>query len=349
MSKCKSKDCKKYASYNLEGQTPALYCKEHKKDNMVNVISKTCLHEDCNKRPNYNIEGKKIGLYCVKHKKENMVDVKSKTCLYDRCKKLPTYNLEGQKTCLYCKEHKKENMVNVRHKTCKSDCCITIPTYNLEGETKALYCKEHKKENMVDVIHKTCKSDWCSIRSTDKYEGYCLFCFTNLFPNKQVCRNYKTKELEVTSFVKTNFPDFTWVTDKRINGGCSRRRPDLCLDLGYQIILVEVDENQHIDYDCSCENKRVMELSKDVNHRPIIFIRFNPDEYSIFKDDETIKVTSCWSINKKSGLFTISKKKQKEWKNRLESLKQQINYWSLPDNKSEKMIEVVELFYDQNL
>ena len=32
--------------------------------------------------------------------------------------------------------------------------------------------------------------------------------------------------------------------------------------------------------DCSCENKRIMEISQDLGHRPIVFIRFNPDEYN---------------------------------------------------------------------
>jgi len=53
----------------------------------------------------------------------------------------------------------------------------------------------------------------------------------------------------------------------------------MLLDLGYHVIIVEVDENQHKKYDCSCSNKRIMELSQDVNHRPIVFIRINTDEY----------------------------------------------------------------------
>ncbi len=61
------------------------------------------------------------------------------------------------------------------------------------------------------------------------------------------------------------------------------------LDLGYQVVIVEIDENQNIDYDCSCENKSLMELSLDVNHRPIVFIRFNPDEYT----ENDVKTTSC--------------------------------------------------------
>ena len=52
--------------------------------------------------------------------------------------------------------------------------------------------------------------------------------------------------------------------------------------------IVEIDENQHIEYDCSCENKRIMELSQDVGHRPIIFIRFNPDDYLNYENKITL-------------------------------------------------------------
>jgi hypothetical protein len=113
------------------------------------------------------------------------------------------------------------------------------------------------------------------------------------------------------------------------------------LDLGYQVIVVEIDENQHDSYDCSCENKRLMELSQDVGHRPMVFIRFNPDDY--LNGDG--KVTSCWGINK-LGFCTIKKTKVKEWNERLEVLNAQIEYWTQPENKTEKTIEIVQLFYD---
>ena len=115
------------------------------------------------------------------------------------------------------------------------------------------------------------------------------------------------------------------------------------LDLGYQVIIIEVDENQHIDYDCSCENKRLMELSQDLGHRPIIFIRFNPDDY-IYQDSE--KIVSCWGYNK-SGISIIKKTQKKEWRERLESLKQQINYWCNPENVTNKTIEIIQLYYNQ--
>ena len=169
-----------------------------------------------------------------------------------------------------------------------------------------------------------------------KYEYHCLFCFVHLFPHNPLTRNYKTKEASVVEFVKTTFSQYTWINDKRVQDGCSRRRPDLLLDLGDQVLIIEVDENKHADYDCSCENKRVMELSQDVGHRPIVFIRFNPDSYVV----EDQKVPSCWCLND-DGLCVL--KDKSEWNRRLNALKQQMEYWI--QERTPKTIEVVQLFY----
>ena len=139
------------------------------------------------------------------------------------------------------------------------------------------------------------------------------------------------------------FQNFTWYSDKKITDGCSRRRPDLLADFGDFVIIVEIDENQHTTYDNSCENKRIMELSQDVGHRPIVFIRFNPDDYNI----DNKKITSCWGINK-SGICVIKKSKINEWNCRLIKLEEQIDFWSNPVNKSEKTIEQIHLYYDEN-
>jgi hypothetical protein len=177
--------------------------------------------------------------------------------------------------------------------------------------------------------------------SNKYYNGYCLFCYINLFPDKPITRNYKTKEYSVLDFIKTKFPHFDFIADKIISGGCSRRRPDLFLDILYQIIIIEIDENQHTDYDCSCQNKRIMELSQDLGHRPIVFIRFNPDVYK--KDGKNI--TSCWGQNK-NGICVVKKSKQKEWIERLNTLEEQIKYWISPENMTDKTIEIIHLYYD---
>ena len=189
-----------------------------------------------------------------------------------------------------------------------------------------------------------CKN--CKItRPLKKYNNHCLRCFIHLFPDQPVIRNYKTKETATAQFITTILPNFTWSLDKKIEDGCSRRRPDLMCDLGYQVIIVEVDENQHTDYDCSCENKRIMQLSQDVGHRPIVFIRFNPDEYINATNE---KITSCWGTTQKTGILKIKSNKINEWTERLVILKETIEYWSNEENKTEKTVEVIQLFYNQN-
>jgi hypothetical protein len=82
-----------------------------------------------------------------------------------------------------------------------------------------------------------------------------------------------------------------------------------------------------------------MELSKDINHRTIIIIRFNPDSYI---DGNGKKITSCWKSNY-LGIIQINKTKENEWNERIKSLIAEIQYWI--DNKTDKTIEIIELFY----
>ena len=152
-------------------------------------------------------------------------------------------------------------------------------------------------------------------------------------------KNYKTKEQATVVTVLEKFPDITWTCDKKVQDGCSLRRPDIQGDFGSHIVIIEIDENMHTDYDCSCQNKRIMQLSQDVGHRPIVFIRFNPDGYTDINDKN---ITSCWGVNK-LGIMTIKKNKKNEWEERIRSLHDQIQYWI--DNVPEKLIETVQLFY----
>ena len=336
---CIHEGCNIEPVYNKEGETKPLYCLKHKLEGMVNIVSQTCIHEGCKIRSAFNKEGETKALYCSKHKLEGMINIINHTCIHEGCNIQPSFNKEGETIRLYCSAHKLEGMVNIIHKKCIYNGCNIQSSFNNEGETKALYCSAHKLEGMIDVVSPKCKSNLCYIRPQKKYDGYCLYCYMNLFPDKPVSRNYKTKEYAVVEFVKTTFPDLSWIADKRILDGCSKRRPDLFLDLGYQIIIIEVDENQHTKYDCSCENKRMMELSQDVGHKPIVFIRFNPDGY----EENEIVIKSCWGVNNK-GICVI--KKSKEWSQRLNTLKEQINYWINPDNITTKTIEIIQLFYD---
>jgi hypothetical protein len=230
-------------------------------------------------------------------------------------------------------------MIDVINSRCEYDGCEISPTHNYRGETKRRFCSSHQLPDMINISAKRCKTPLCETRASPKYEGHCLRCFIHTFPDKPNTRNYKTKERAVVDEVLKSFPQFVWRTDKRILDGCSLRRPDLFLDMGSHVLVVEIDENQHTDYDTSCENRRLMEISQDIGHRPVVFIRFNPDGYI---DEAGTKVRSCFAADK-SGIMKVVKTRQSEWNERIARLISQIQDWS--ESGTEKTVEVVSLFF----
>jgi hypothetical protein len=98
--------------------------------------------------------------------------------------------------------------------------------------------------------------------------------------------------------LKAHYKDtLTMAFDKTIEGGCSKKRPDLFIDFGSHCLIIEVDENRHANY--ACEQKRMISLYEDINglesinsvepsiegssdlgFRKVIFLRFNPDGYT---------------------------------------------------------------------
>lgn len=335
--------CSKIAQFNIEGETKGLYCAEHKLQDMIDVKHKRCEQVGCSKMPSYKLETDTQPRFCAEHRKLGMIDGKHKKCSTIGCRKTAGYSNPGE-TIVYCSEHKSNEMVDGKHKMCEYTDCKLRPVYNEMGKKVGRFCASHKSSGMVDVLNRQCLSEWCSTLTGNnkiKYDGYCLFCYVNLFPDKPVARNYKTKEKSVADFILASFPGLSWSIDKKVEDGCSRRRPDLLVDLGYQIIIIEIDENQHTNYDCSCDNKRLMEISRDMGHRNIVFIRFNPDDY--ISSDKT-KIKSCWKMNS-FNISCVPKNKIIEWSARLESLKLQIDYWL--KNKTNKMIEIVQLYYNE--
>ena len=88
-----------------------------------------------------------------------------------------------------------------------------------------------------------------------------------------------TREIHMKRALIKAFPNTVMVFDKSIEGGCSKRRPDVFMDLLTHVVIVECDENQHKSYTPQCERRRKMELFQDVGFRPVVFVRFNPDGY----------------------------------------------------------------------
>ena len=189
------------------------------------------------------------------------------------------------------------------------------------------------------VVSTKCINSYCM--EIKKINEYCRYCFVNLFPDDKLSINYKTKEKIVCKYIISQFKQFDIICDKKIIDSCSLRRPDILIDFGNYLIIIEVDENQHKKYNTTCEDIRLNEIYESCNFRPIILIRFNPDSY-ICKEK---KIFSPF-IKNKNGYLEIADKQ--EWESRLKILKKEIqNQIKNFENDSVFTIKIIKLFYDE--
>lgn len=353
---CSFEGCKNNATYGQK-QHKATYCKIHKQPDMVTKSAQYCMHDirkyECNTCKNY----------CIHLCDKSTCKICNKICIHS--------NIE--QSCKECKRIQTNKKAYCEHNHHKRNCRICSPKNFCIHDKKTSQCKdckgcsicehgkqkhsckdckgssicEHNKQKLSCGLCNPsilCKTHLCgTITSNPLYKGYCMRCFIHLYPNETVSRRYKTKERCVVEYIIKYFPEYEWIQDKIIEDGCSKRRPDMYLDLGSHILIIEVDENQHYDYNCICDNKRTMEISKDTGHRNIIFIRFNPDGYLNSNNEY---VCSPWKLSKSSGLLIIPNNMKKEWKLRLDTLKEQIKYWIL--HKPDKLIEIIQMYYNQS-
>jgi len=198
---------------------------------------------------------------------------------------------------------------------------------------------EHDKVKFTCVICtpknacQNCKYNYVPPRY--RFKPYCFNCYCVLNPNIEIPRRYKTKEYHMRDALKEIFPETEMVFDKKVECGCSARRPDVLIDQGFPIVI-ECDENRHGGY--SCENKRTMQLFQDLGNRPVRFVRFNPDSYQ----ESGVRYNSCFKSTA-NGL-TIDKK---EWNNRIKILKEVVEKLLL--EVPEKEVSIMHLFFGDSV
>lgn len=181
----------------------------------------------------------------------------------------------------------------------------------------------------------------CGLIGNARYQGYCVMCYQYYFPDCPVSINYRAKEKVWADFIRETFPDIDWTFNKSL-GGYSRYRPDAFADCGTHVLVGENDEFQHKRGDYSCDNRRTMALMQDCGFRPIVMIRFNPDDYL---DEEGKKVTSCWGTDK-TGKPRVKPSKKKEWRERLQTFAERIKFHLA--HIPEKEVTQEWLYYDHN-
>lgn len=197
------------------------------------------------------------------------------------CNTRASFNYVGLKP-RYCSKCKSEGMINIYKKNKKfepkcSNCKMPNNSYYNYKGLKPRYCIECKEENMIDVKHKHCEI--CKLfQAKQKYNWLCLTCFMWKNPEHIITRKYREKEMFVVNKIKDQYKNYDIRYNQTI-GGCSKRRPDILIELYTHCIIIEVDENQHKNY--ICEEKRINEIYTDLGDRNLVLIRFNPDKYGL--------------------------------------------------------------------
>ncbi len=299
---------------NSENTTTSMKCSNCKKEKTIDFFrlkkgsstkyNKTCsiclksIYKNrqkcpCGKRPTFGYKNDKKPTCCFNCKKKDMVDIVSRKC---ECGKRAYFGYDGDKYASCCNVCKKEDMVDIVSRKCE---CGKTPSFGYDGD-KPICCKDCKKTGMIDIKnkHRLCKNSSCNYQiSNPCYEGYCAKCFREKYPDKQTVINYKIKENTVVDYIKQKLPDYDFVVDKYIPYSKYKRRPDMLVDFGTHVSIIEIDENKHVDSKYKdAENERMKEIVFDLGLRPTVFIRFNPDGYV---DKHTKK--------KVKGLFVVDK------------------------------------------
>jgi hypothetical protein len=305
--KCKESGCNTRPQYAMDGSKKGIYCKEHAEPDMVYITKNKCKYQGCNKQPQYGNRGIVKGIYCREHKESHMIDVMHPRCGNKSCDKSPNFNYLGETRGAYCKEHAMINMVDVKHTLCKTGNCDTRASYGIAGnapircakhkeknmllnprkqctdancykiaiygKTKHERCEDHKYINDINFIESECKS--CGLLGVLNAGKMCYYCEPTNFKKYAL-----SKQLEVKAILDAN--NYKYVSyDKIINRGeCGKERPDFLFDCDNRYVVLEVDEHQHMDRNCECEQTRMVNICQSLG-MPTTFIRFNPDTYKV--------------------------------------------------------------------
>jgi hypothetical protein len=304
LSHCKFVDCTLRASFGIPGQK-ASHCKKHALDSMTNVVSPRCEYSECNAIPGFGSVGGK-GKFCKTHAEPGMIDVKNKRCEHSDCKTRATYGKNDNKA-QFCIIHKIDGMIDVKNKRCEHSGCNKRPICGLPGIKPSL-CTQHRKVGMLRHPTARCKHPNCKDHALygkdlqpsrceahkladelNLVERECKSCNLPMVLNKNnLCENCDpvifqratlVKQRQVMAYLDAHGLMGT-STDRTIDRGvCGKERPDRVYELPTHVIIVEVDEHQHNDRPCECEQTRMINVSQSFGGLPIVWIRFNPDEY----------------------------------------------------------------------
>lgn len=305
------------ASYNIEGKKIKLYCNSCKLPNMIDVVNKFCIK--CNKvRPCFNFKSKKTATHCSSCKEEGMINIKDKMCI--KCNnKRPSFNYESENSVLYCFDCKEPNMIDIKCKKCticnkrasygiphnqptrcaihktvgmilkpRSRCiyenCSELAEY---GIFKPIHCFTHKQSEDINLVERLCVR--CDRLDVVNNDGICVnFCMKDDEYNIYKKR-LKRKEKRVYDIVQEKCGVFDYC-NQTIVSRCYKDdldKPDCGYDCKTHDLYIECDENQHKDRCPKIEFERMINVYHQLEGKPVIFIRYNPDRFNFLSKSKS--------------------------------------------------------------
>jgi hypothetical protein len=226
---CWTPECTTRPSFNFEGQTIGISCKDHKDDGMICVVRSYCDIPECSNRSIYHDDNNSSSRRCHIHKEEHMrFHNTNPPCQHERCSVInASYGLSGM-TPTKCALHREVGMQKNPRKRCKQKQCTNLAVF---GTFEAINCDIHKMEGEINMIEKNCSQ--CNLISVVSRNGTCEYCEPNAFRTNH---NHLVKQRYMQRFIETKGIQFTQV-DKQIDMGvCGRERPDFLLDCGKMYI-----------------------------------------------------------------------------------------------------------------
>ena len=273
---------------------------------MQRPMPRRCEEEGCASQPAFNVEGEARGRFCKVHKREGMVDVKHRRCEEEGCASRPSYGLPGHAASFCARHHRVGTMRNPNR---KCHCGATAT----HGITQPERCEQHALQGDDNLVEKECGS--CMLPCVLNSQGTCADC--NAYLTGKTPR--LAKQREVLQFLDHGLREFPYDSTDRTTQDlkdCDRReRPDVLWDRADRVVILEIDEGQHKDRPCECEQTRMMNISQAYGCERTVWIRYNPDAFKSPESrkwvhrrrrHEVLKSWLRWALTADTLPYTIS-------------------------------------------
>ncbi len=224
------------------------------------IKKKKCIHN----RIKYQCKECKGGSICIHDRIKSQCKNcgGSQICEHNRIKS-QCKNCGGSKICIHnriksqCKDCGGSQICahNKRKSRCK-DC----------GGSQICIHDKIKSQCNLCAINRNNFCKICNLYLTKKTNKICSVCDENSYK--------KTKEYELKEFLETFYDNITHNKSINLNNSCKSYRPDFLIDCNNFFLIIECDENKHINY--KCEDSRMNDIIFQLG-LPCVFIRYNPD------------------------------------------------------------------------